>query len=155
MRNSNCAMFALEPPSLQRFLQEFLLAPQESDIRKILVCTDRASRGVDSAFVEHVVCSAATLCDLSKWSRNAWLALLCDDFDDDDDDGDGGGWWEGEEEWVGETKTTLWLYVFVLPTDEQGNWQRRFICIARAVSPARELADLSMFMLKTSTFTPP
>jgi hypothetical protein len=36
-------------------MQEFLLPPAPSSRRIVLVCTDRASRGVDSAFVEHVV----------------------------------------------------------------------------------------------------
>ena len=34
-------------------MQEFLAAPGVR--RKVLVCTDRASRGVDTAHVEHVV----------------------------------------------------------------------------------------------------
>ncbi|KAK9822358.1 hypothetical protein WJX81_001173 [Elliptochloris bilobata] len=37
-----------------RNLQEFL-APPASEERLVLVCTDRASRGIDSAHVEHVV----------------------------------------------------------------------------------------------------
>ena len=34
--------------------QEFLSAPND-DQRKVLVCTDRASRGVDTSYVQHVV----------------------------------------------------------------------------------------------------
>ncbi len=35
-------------------LQEFLTAPND-DQRKLLVCTDRASRGVDTSHVQHVI----------------------------------------------------------------------------------------------------
>lgn len=59
---------AIDPEKRERNLKEFLLPPatphnknQRNDVhgvdytRAILVCTDRASRGVDSAYVEHVV----------------------------------------------------------------------------------------------------
>ena len=36
-------------------LKTFLKPPRDEHSRQILVCTDRASRGVDSAFVDHVV----------------------------------------------------------------------------------------------------
>lgn len=35
--------------------QAFLAPPLDAEQRMVLVCTDRASRGIDSAHVEHVV----------------------------------------------------------------------------------------------------
>ena len=40
-------------PVLVMMLQRFLQPP--GDARMVLICTDRASRGLDSAYVEHVV----------------------------------------------------------------------------------------------------
>jgi len=46
---------AVKPGVRDQNLNRFLSAPRGESDRQILVCTDRASRGVDSAFVEHVV----------------------------------------------------------------------------------------------------
>lgn len=47
---------AVAPETREAKLQRFLIAPEDSSQQRlILVCTDRASRGVDSAFVDHVV----------------------------------------------------------------------------------------------------
>jgi ATP-dependent RNA helicase DDX18/HAS1 len=47
---------AVTPETRETNLQRFLIPPEDSSQQRlILVCTDRASRGVDSAFVDHVV----------------------------------------------------------------------------------------------------
>eukprot|EP00873_Tetraselmis_striata_P029620 jgi/Tetstr1/449884/TSEL_036943.t1 len=46
---------AISDTSREKHITEFLRAPDDSEVQKVLVCTDRASRGVDSTYVEHVV----------------------------------------------------------------------------------------------------